>query len=209
MFGVYRKMTEEWRHNLSLCVTCAGQLASHKRHTPLGGVTFVTLAWIVVDRSLATFANCRQVPNGRPILEKPDEQERATYGLEPRHGVRQLCCKLMVFLMGRPSNLEKMTIEFCNTEPVNWQDLKSRWRSCPAERKKHPNYQKSCSKCDGQICRRLEELGLDEGENPSAKNKRPSCGAKTRTGGQCQMKVVPGKRRCRLFAGLSTGPKRR
>lgn len=77
MFGVYRKMTEEWRHkrhNLSLCVTCAGQLASHKRHTPLGGVTFVTLAWIVVDRSLATFANCRQAPNDRPILEKLDQK---------------------------------------------------------------------------------------------------------------------------------------
>nr|WP_273544913.1 HGGxSTG domain-containing protein [Heliomarina baculiformis] len=55
----------------------------------------------------------------------------------------------------------------------------------------------------------MKELGLDKGENPSPKNKRPSCGAKTRTGGQCQMKVVPGKRRCRLYGGLSTGPKRR
>lgn len=34
----------------------------------------MTLAWIVVDRSLATFANCRQAPNDRPILEKLDQK---------------------------------------------------------------------------------------------------------------------------------------
>ena len=33
------------------------------------------------------------------------------------------------------------------------------------------------------------------------------CGAKTRRGTPCQMKAVPGKNRCRLHGGLSTGPK--
>lgn len=35
------------RHNPSLCVTCAGQTYRHKRHTPLEGVTTVTLTDLV------------------------------------------------------------------------------------------------------------------------------------------------------------------
>lgn len=31
------------RHSLSQCVTCADQINRHERHTPLGGVTIVTL----------------------------------------------------------------------------------------------------------------------------------------------------------------------
>ncbi len=33
------------------------------------------------------------------------------------------------------------------------------------------------------------------------------CGAKTRAGGTCQCKPIPGKRRCKFHGGLSTGPK--
>jgi hypothetical protein len=36
---------------------------------------------------------------------------------------------------------------------------------------------------------------------------RPRCRAKTRAGGRCQVRVEPGKRRCRFHGGLSTGPK--
>jgi hypothetical protein len=36
---------------------------------------------------------------------------------------------------------------------------------------------------------------------------RPRCGAKTRAGGRCLVRVEPGKRRCRFHGGLSTGPK--
>lgn len=39
------------------------------------------------------------------------------------------------------------------------------------------------------------------------KSQRPVCGAKTRAGGTCKAKAVPGKSRCRLHGGLSTGPK--
>lgn len=39
------------------------------------------------------------------------------------------------------------------------------------------------------------------------KQARPVCGAKTRAGGTCQARAVPGKRRCRLHGGASTGPK--
>lgn len=41
----------------------------------------------------------------------------------------------------------------------------------------------------------------------SRRRDRPLCGARTRAGGACAAKVVPGKRRCRLHGGLSTGPK--
>jgi hypothetical protein len=35
------------RHNPSLCVTCADHSERHKRHTPLGGVTTVTVVDMV------------------------------------------------------------------------------------------------------------------------------------------------------------------
>ncbi|MEM6410227.1 MAG: HGGxSTG domain-containing protein [Pseudomonadota bacterium] len=42
---------------------------------------------------------------------------------------------------------------------------------------------------------------------PRRKTEKQVCGAKTRTGKPCQMKPEPGKKRCRLHGGLSTGPK--
>ncbi len=39
------------------------------------------------------------------------------------------------------------------------------------------------------------------------RRKRPRCGAKTRAGRPCRMRVEFGKARCRLHGGLSTGPK--
>jgi hypothetical protein len=38
------------------------------------------------------------------------------------------------------------------------------------------------------------------------KSEYPRCGAKTRAGGTCQMRVVMFRKRCRLHGGLSTGP---
>jgi hypothetical protein len=46
---------------------------------------------------------------------------------------------------------------------------------------------------------------LKIGKQP--KHRQWRCGAKTRTGMSCQMRVVPEKRRCRLHGGLSTGPR--
>lgn len=39
------------------------------------------------------------------------------------------------------------------------------------------------------------------------KAERPRCGAKTRAGAPCLAPAVPGKRRCRMHGGLSTGPR--
>lgn len=35
------------RYSPSLCATCAGHYSRHKRHTPLGGVTDVTVARVI------------------------------------------------------------------------------------------------------------------------------------------------------------------
>src|SRR3954466_3933244 len=44
-------------------------------------------------------------------------------------------------------------------------------------------------------------------EPSSRRRDRPRCGAKTRAGGACLVRVEPGKARCRFHGGLSTGPK--
>lgn len=38
-------------------------------------------------------------------------------------------------------------------------------------------------------------------------NARVTCGAKTRKGTPCRAKSMPGKRRCKLHGGMSTGPR--
>ncbi len=43
------------------------------------------------------------------------------------------------------------------------------------------------------------------GKQPKGKQRR--CGALCRNGEPCKLRVVEGKRRCRLHGGLSTGPK--
>jgi hypothetical protein len=42
---------------------------------------------------------------------------------------------------------------------------------------------------------------------PNRRKGRRLCGAKTRTGGCCQVRAEPGKARCRFHGGKSTGPK--
>lgn len=39
------------------------------------------------------------------------------------------------------------------------------------------------------------------------KSERPFCHAKRRDGHKCKARVVPGRTRCRMHGGLSTGPK--
>jgi hypothetical protein len=52
----------------------------------------------------------------------------------------------------------------------------------------------------------LATKALIEGK-PYTAPKRPTCGAKTRTGAPCKRKPISGKRRCRNHGGLSTGPR--
>jgi hypothetical protein len=54
--------------------------------------------------------------------------------------------------------------------------------------------------------RSVSALSLSRKRRPRRKD-RPVCGAKTRAGGTCLVRVEFGKARCRFHGGLSTGPK--
>jgi DNA-binding transcriptional regulator YiaG len=43
----------------------------------------------------------------------------------------------------------------------------------------------------------------------SDSSNRQLCGARTRKGGRCKAKPLPGKRRCKFHGGMSTGPRTR
>jgi hypothetical protein len=87
----------------------------------------------------------------------------------------------------------------------NWEDWHRRgWIVCPANR------QKTCSDpaCGvGANCKRMAELGLAGDGSALRRDERPPCGARTQSGTPCLVRVEPGKRRCRLHGGLSTGPR--
>ncbi|MFN7222733.1 MAG: HGGxSTG domain-containing protein [Paracoccaceae bacterium] len=85
-------------------------------------------------------------------------------------------------------------------------EILSRYRLCPATEHLHPDYRRTCEDCLGKTCSRLAERGLDDNRLPLAFNDRPICGAMTRIGAICQNRVVPGKHKCRLHGGKSTGP---
>jgi len=51
-----------------------------------------------------------------------------------------------------------------------------------------------------------QEWWHDWAEPSERRKDRPRCGAKTRAGGSCLVRIEPGKARCRFHGGLSTGP---
>jgi hypothetical protein len=87
----------------------------------------------------------------------------------------------------------------------NWDDWHRRgWIVCPGK------WQRTCSDplCSiGAKCKRLAALGLAGDRSPLRRKERPRCGARTRKGLPCLVKVEPAKRRCRFHGGLSTGPR--
>jgi hypothetical protein len=48
---------------------------------------------------------------------------------------------------------------------------------------------------------------INKSDLQSKRRDRPRCGAKTRAGGRCLVRVELGSARCRFHGGLSTGPK--
>jgi hypothetical protein len=87
------------------------------------------------------------------------------------------------------------------------ESLRRDWRCCPATTHLHPDHQKACSDCNGKVCERMHAKGLDDAGKPLLPAERPTCGAKTRPGGTCSHKIIPGKTRCRFHGGKSTGPR--
>ncbi|WP_427026604.1 HGGxSTG domain-containing protein (plasmid) [Aureimonas ureilytica] len=87
-----------------------------------------------------------------------------------------------------------------------WASWYSRgWIVCPGKKGSLVCEAVSCRK--GASCATLAARGLHGDGSPIDRRSRPLCGAKTRAGGECQMRVEPGKHRCRLHGGLSTGPR--
>ena len=84
--------------------------------------------------------------------------------------------------------------------------LATQFRDCPKGSKLYPRCGEAQGECQGH-CARMKALGLLDDGSPMKRKTLPLCGAKTRAGGSCVMRVVAGKRRCRLHGGLSTGPK--
>jgi hypothetical protein len=80
------------------------------------------------------------------------------------------------------------------------------YRACPYTEDSSPARQMSCSKCMNNVCRRFGELRINVVGNPLPEWDRPACRA-GRNGQRCTEKALPGRRRCRLHRGLSTGPK--
>jgi hypothetical protein len=79
-------------------------------------------------------------------------------------------------------------------------------RQCPArtDRKRETECWRGCA---ADRCERMVEIGLDDAGRPRPYLDRPLCGAITRKLFSCYRRVIPGKTRCRLHGGMSTGPK--
>lgn len=124
-------------------------------------------------------AELRKLDHARSLAEQSEEEARRAAALASADG-RQI----------EAENLERWT-RYGSTV-------------CP----RRPNMACDDPACGaGAVCRRAAELGLFGDGEPMPRKARPACGAKTRADGRCQMRVEPGKRRCRLHGGKSTGPK--
>jgi hypothetical protein len=81
------------------------------------------------------------------------------------------------------------------------------YRICPASAHLRPDFQQGCARCAGKLCAKMVERGLnDEGKALPYKD-RPTCGALIRIGAMCANRVIPGKTKCHMHGGKSTGPK--
>jgi hypothetical protein len=87
----------------------------------------------------------------------------------------------------------------------NWSDWnKYGWHGCAGDRRR------ACSDpacAIGAKCKRMAQLGLAGDGTPLRRKDRPRCGAQTRKGTSCLVRVEAGKRRCRFHGGRSTGPR--
>lgn len=79
------------------------------------------------------------------------------------------------------------------------------WVLCPGSKSRRVCEEESCQQ--GLSCHKLAAVGLLGTGEAVSKLERVRCGAKTRLGTECRMAVVPGKHRCRMHGGLSSGPK--
>ncbi len=108
--------------------------------------------------------------------------------------------------MGRPSKMMQMIMARVQAKQPPRPSVPD-YRICPFTADWHESKQLVCGDCMRRVCERFQALGLDDNEEPLPHSERPLCGAKNRSGGKCQNKVIAGKRRCKFHGGLSTGAK--
>ena len=59
----------------------------------------------------------------------------------------------------------------------------------------------------GAACIQMWTIGLWGNGSTRPVKDRPKCGARNRKGTPCEVRVEPGRERCRFHGGLSTGPR--
>lgn len=111
--------------------------------------------------------------------------------------------------MGRTSRWCKELVAQIREEVADGQRLEGSllYRLCPATKGLSEDQRRYCTVCDPTSCHDLAAKGIGDDGYSLPKHSRPECGARTRSGLPCKTKVIPGKKRCRLHGGLSTGPK--
>ena len=91
---------------------------------------------------------------------------------------------------------------------LDLQEAASRsYRTCPATAHLHPDFQRICESCTGKLCAKMVERGLNDEGQALPYRDRPQCGALIRIGAMCANRVIPGKTKCHMHGGKSTGPK--
>ena len=85
--------------------------------------------------------------------------------------------------------------------------LKQSYRICPSTAQLQINFQRTCESCLDKICEKMLKLGLNDQGEALPFQSRPICGALIRSGAICANRVIPGKTKCHMHGGKSTGPK--
>lgn len=110
--------------------------------------------------------------------------------------------------MGRTPNFIRSIVARNRTDPHAFlKELSATYRLCPATVGRSPRAHRNCSECPGAPCARMLARGLDDDGSPLPYGQRPECDANVRSGRKCRNRVVPGKTKCRLHGGASSGPK--
>lgn len=81
------------------------------------------------------------------------------------------------------------------------------YRRCAATAHLHPDFRRNCSSCLGVLCAKMVQRGLNDDGQALPYKDRPTCGALIRIGAMCANRVIPGKTKCHMHGGKSTGPK--
>jgi hypothetical protein len=87
------------------------------------------------------------------------------------------------------------------------ESIRSSNRVCPATVHLQVDFQRTCTSCHETRCEKMAAIGLNDNGDALPFKSRPTCGAMIRIGAICANRVIPGKTKCHMHGGKSTGPK--